>query len=133
MYIEPTKTKAKDSPILSTLAKIYLQFFEELTIRNWMESVEIYYRRYVDDILIIFDQNKTNKYSISKYMNNIYKYLEFKLTEEENNRNYLDTSVHRHNNNLYLGIYRKSTQTNTTIHFTLNHSLELKLACTIST
>jgi hypothetical protein len=31
------------SPISSLLAEIYLQFFEELTIRHWMESGEIYY------------------------------------------------------------------------------------------
>jgi hypothetical protein len=44
------------SPISSTIAEIYLQFFEELFIRHWMESGEIsYYKRYVDEILIIFD------------------------------------------------------------------------------
>ena len=50
------------SPISRTLAKIYLQFFEELTIRHWMESGEIsYYKSYAYDILIISDQNKTNE------------------------------------------------------------------------
>jgi len=45
-------------------------------------------------------------------MNNIHKYLEFELTEEENkNINYLDLSIRRNNNNLQLGIYRKPTQT----------------------
>jgi hypothetical protein len=28
-------------------------------------------------------------------MNNVHNYLEFKVTEEENNRNYLDLSIHR--------------------------------------
>jgi hypothetical protein len=64
----------------------YLQFFEKLFIKHWIESGEIsYYKRYVDDILIIFDQNKTNENSIMNHLNNIHKYLEFKLTEEENN------------------------------------------------
>jgi len=67
---------------------------------------------YVDDIIIIFDQTKINDVSITKYMNNIHKYLEFKLTEEENkNINYRDLSIHRNNNNLQLGFYRKPTQT----------------------
>jgi len=62
-------------------------------------------------------------------MNNIHKYLEFKLTEEENNNiNYLYLSIHRNNNNLQLRIYRKPTQTDTTIHFTSNHPLGHKLA-----
>ena len=33
------------SPISSTLAEIYLQFFDELTIRHWMESGEISYHK----------------------------------------------------------------------------------------
>jgi hypothetical protein len=45
-------------PLSYTLAEIYLQFFEGLTIRHWLENGEIsYYRRYVDDIIITFDQN----------------------------------------------------------------------------
>jgi len=113
-------------PVFSTFAEIYLQFFEELIIRHCIESVEIsYYKIYVDDILFIFDQNKTNENSITNHMNNIHKYLEFKIKEEENNNmNYLHLSIHRHNNNLNLGINRKPTQTDTTIHFTSKHPLE---------
>ena len=43
------------SPISSTLAEIYLQFFEELIVKHWMEIGEIRYcMLYVDDIIIIF-------------------------------------------------------------------------------
>ena len=128
-YFKPTKGTAMGSPIFGTLAEIYLQFFEQLIIKQWMEIGEItYYRRYIDDIIILFDQNKNCEDSVTNYMNNINKYLEFKLTEEENNNiNYLDLSIHRNNNNLQ-GIYRKPTQTDTTIHFTSSHPLEHKIA-----
>jgi hypothetical protein len=64
----------------------------------------------MDDILIVYDQNKTNENSLTNDMNNLHRYLEFKITEEENrNINYLDLSIYRHNNNLNLGIYRKPT------------------------
>jgi len=44
------------TPISSIFTEIYLPFFENLTIRHWLESGEIsYYRRYVDDILVILD------------------------------------------------------------------------------
>ena len=67
-----------------------------------------------DDIIIIFDQNKINEDSITSYTNNIHKHLEFKLTEEEEKtKNYLDLSMHRNNNNLQLGIYRKPTHRQT--------------------
>jgi hypothetical protein len=49
-----------------------------------METGEITYcRRYVDYIIIILDKNKMNEDSISKYMKNTHKHLEFKVTEEE--------------------------------------------------
>jgi hypothetical protein len=59
-----------------------------------MEIGEItYYRRYTDDIIILFDQNKNNEDWITNYINNIHKYLEFKLTEEKNN-NKLSGFIH---------------------------------------
>ena len=62
-------------------------------------------------------------------MNNLHKYVKFKQTEEEHNAiNYLDLHIHRNNNNIQLGIYRKPTQSDTTIHFTSNHPLQHKLA-----
>jgi len=101
---------------------------QEVIIKHWKEIGEItYYSRYIDDIIIIFDQNKINEVSITKYVNNIHNYLEFKLTEEEENKdiNYLDLSIHRNNNSLQLGIYRKPTQTllyisHPTIHSNIN-------------
>jgi len=40
----------------------------------------------------------------------------------------LDICIHRNNNDLRLCVYRKPTQTDTTIHFTFNHPLEHILA-----
>jgi len=58
-YFEAIKGIAMASPISGFIAELYLQYFEELSIRHWLESREIlYYRRYADDILIIFDQTK---------------------------------------------------------------------------
>ena len=92
---------AMDSPLSSTLAEIYLQYFEEVIITHWIETNEIiYYKRYVDYIIIIFNQNKIKEESITRYMNNIHKHLEFKLTEEENKTiNYSDLYIHRNYQN----------------------------------
>jgi len=105
-----------------------------MCIKHWIENGKIsYYKRYVDDILIIFDQSKTNKSLILNLMNNIHKHLEFKITEEENiNINYLDLTIHGRNNKLSTEIYRKPTQTDITIHFTSNHPFEQKFAAFIS-
>jgi hypothetical protein len=75
------------------------------------------------------DQNKVNEELTTMYVNNMHKYLEIKLIEQENNNvTYLDLSTNGNNNNLHLGIHRKPTHTQTIIHFISNHPLEHKLA-----
>ena len=129
-WFQPERGIAMGSPISSIIAEIYLQYIEQTYIKHWLESEEItYYRRYVDDILIIYNINHTNKQKISQRINNIDKNLQFKPTNEEHNTiSYLDLSIHRNNNNLDLSIYRKPTSTDTCIHYLSNHPNEHKTA-----
>jgi hypothetical protein len=111
------------SPISGMIAKIYLQQIEELHIRHWIQSKEIiYYKRYVDDIITIFNHSKTNETPISSIMNGINEQLEFKATSEVNKSiNYLDLTIHRNINIMELSVYRKPTNANITIQYTSNH------------
>ena len=64
-FLQPDKGIAMGSHISSTMAEVYLQYKEETYGKQWLESKEIVYcKRYVDDILITYNQNKTNKQSI---------------------------------------------------------------------
>jgi hypothetical protein len=126
---QPDKGIATGSPISSTVAEIYIQYLEEQHVKQWLDSRRIYYKRYVDDILITYDLNKINEHEILNEVNNIDKHLQFKLTSEEHNSiNYLDLMIYQNNTNLEIGIFRKPTSTDTTIHFRSNHPLEHKLA-----
>jgi hypothetical protein len=118
------------SPISGTLAEIYLQHTEELFIKQWIESQEIFcYKRYVDDIIIIYDQNKINEIAITNVMNGINEQLEFKATAEINNSiNYLDRTINRNINKIELDIYRKPTNADITIQYTSNHPQDHKQA-----
>ena len=118
------------SPISGTLAEIYLQLIEELHIKHWIENQEIvYYKRYVDDILIIFDQHRTNKTTITSFMNNINEQLDFKATREINKSvNYLDLTTNRSINIIEININRKPTNADITIQHTSNHPRDYKLA-----
>ena len=118
------------SPISGMLAEIYLQYLEETYVKHCLENKEItYYKRYVDDILIIFDQNKTDEHTIHNFMNYVDKHLEFKMsTEEHNVTNYLDLSINRNTNNMELFIYRKPMYIDITIHFSSNHTYGHKFA-----
>jgi len=90
------------SPISGTWAEIYLQHIEELFIKHWIECQEIfYYKGYVDDIIIIYDQNKLNDIAITNFMNGINEQLEFKDTGEVNNSiNYLNLTINRNINKI---------------------------------
>ena len=125
---QPDKGIAMDSPISSTVAEVYLQYIEETYIKHWLESKEIvYFKRYVDDILIIYKQKKTNEQTGLEEINTIDQNLQFKTSSEQNNIiNHLDITVDR--NNIDIRIYRKLTGTDTTVQFSSNHPFERKIA-----
>jgi hypothetical protein len=89
----------------------------------------MYYKRYVDDILIIFDSNKIDEETIHNNINNIDQHLEFKMSMEENRTiNYLDLAINREINKVNLSIYRKPTYIDITIHASSNHPYDHKIA-----
>ena len=127
---KPEKGIAMGSPISSTIAEIYIQYFENIYIKHWIESTEIiFYKRYVDDILIVYDKHKTNAHDIFKEINKIDKNLQSKMTNETNNAiNYMDLLISRTSKKLELSIYRKPMETGTVIHFNSNHPYEQKMS-----
>jgi len=118
------------SPISGVIAEKYLQHIEKLHIKHWIESKEmIYHKRYVDDIIIIFNHSKTNETAITSIRNDINEQLEFKATMEVNKViNYLDLTIHRNINNMELSVYRKPTNANITIQYTSKHPRDHKRA-----
>ena len=60
-FYQPNKGIAIGSPISSTLAEIYLQYYEKIHLKHHLEAKDIiYYKRYVDDLFIINDETKIN-------------------------------------------------------------------------
>ena len=87
------------------------------------------YKQYVDDILIIYSQNKTKEQTILEEINKTDQNLQFKMSSEENNIiNYSNITIHRNNNNNDRSIYRKPIGTDITIQFSSNHPYEHKIA-----
>ena len=64
------------------------------------------YTRYIDDVLIIYGNNKTNSESITQQINQIHKDMRFNPTREANNRiNFLDLQIIRNTNKLEVDIF----------------------------
>jgi hypothetical protein len=95
-----------------------LQLIEELHIKHWIENQEIvYYKRYVDDILIIFDQHRTNETTITSFINNINEQLDFKATREINKSINLHLTINRSINKIEENPLMQISQLNT-LHIT---------------
>jgi hypothetical protein len=85
--------------------------------------------RYVDDILIIYNQNKTNIHETLTEFNKQATSIKFTIEEEQHNSiNFLDLTIHRRRTKLEFGIYRKPTQTDTIIPSDSCHPYEHKIA-----
>jgi len=117
------------SPISGTVAKIFLQQLEKTHIKHPIDSKHlIFYARYVDDILIIYDSILTSTTNIQHYMDTIHGNIKLNPTHETNDKvNFLDLSITRKPTSLELDIYCKRTVTDNTIIFLSNHPLEHKL------
>jgi hypothetical protein len=118
------------SPISGFIAEIYLQQLENIYIKHWLDSKEIMiYKRYVDGILIMYDQRKVGEHIILHKINGVDKILQFKMSDESDNTiNYLDLLIYRNSRNVNIGIYRKLTETGAVIHLASNYPLEQKLS-----
>ena len=91
-------------PISSTTAEIFLQHMENTLIKQLFDTQNIvFYTRYVDDILLIYNSQHTTPETIHNYINRIHPNLHFNPTYENNNSiNFLDLLIIR--NQFYLEI-----------------------------
>jgi hypothetical protein len=105
------------SPISSVLAKIFLQHLENKFYPEMIRKTHIQYiARYADDILIIYDSNKTTAQDILIARNNMYPSIKYNLeVEHEGIINFLDLKICRRSDEILIGIYRKPTFTDVMI------------------
>ena len=99
-------------------------------IKHWINSKEIFfYTRYVVDILIIFDANRTTEKKNSQWFNGKDTNIKFKHTVENNGCvRFLDLNIQRKPDRTELGVYRKESNTDITIHNNSNHPQEQRNA-----
>jgi hypothetical protein len=112
-------------PLSSLVAEI-LQFFELRVVKHNLETKSIIiYTRYLDDILILYDESRTNVDTLTRALNNIHNNLpSVPSHEREGQVNFLDLWIIRNNTTLEIDIFRKPTTTDTTIHYLSNHPAE---------
>ena len=73
---QPEQGISMGSPLSGLIAEMFLQNYEDTNIKHLLDTKNIvFYIRYVDDILIIFDTTKIDSHNINAYINNIHKKL----------------------------------------------------------
>ena len=107
------------SPLSGLLSEIYLNHFENkylLNNNNVFHKNIIFYGRYIDDSIILFDGTKRQIDHILNYLNKQNK-IKFTVEHEiDNSINFLDLNITLKNNKIKFKIYRKPTTTDTTIN-----------------
>jgi hypothetical protein len=87
------------------------------------------YLRYVDDILVLYREDKTNIHELLEDFNNLAPTMKFTLEKEQSNRiNFLDITITKSQDGLSFEIYRKPTTTNIIIPNDSCHPREHKTA-----
>jgi hypothetical protein len=85
--------------------------------------------RYVDDVLIIQDSNKTTAQDILIAHNNMHPSIKYNLeVEHEGSINFLDLKIHRLSDEISIGVYRKPTFTDVMIPAQSNHPMQHKIS-----
>jgi len=110
------------------------EFFLQHTDNRHLERIShkhriIDYFRYVDDILLIFDPNHSDIYSILTDFNALHPNIHFTAEiERDDTINYLEISIHKTPHELKASIYRKPTFTYSIVPYTSNHPTQHKYA-----
>jgi len=121
---------AKGAPTSSILSEIYLQFLENTQIFDILkeERIEGYFG-YMDDILIIYNENITDIEHVLSLFNDITLSLNFTLErKQENKLNFLDLKIIKTTDKISFDIYRKPTTPDIIIPNDSCHRTEQKLA-----
>ena len=116
------------SPISNTVAEIFLHL-ENTHLKHILESKHIiFYTRYVDDILMIYNTKYTTPETIHQHINKRHPNLQFTPSHEHKSSiSFLDLLLIRQPDKIQIDIYRKPTTTDTTINYAYNQPNEHKM------
>ena len=110
LLYKQTDGVAMGSPLGPSLANAFLSYHE----KNWLNSCPqgfkpVFYRRYVEDIFVLFKSNDHLKY-FQEFLNSCHINMSFSMqTERQNKFSFLDIEVIREQGKFSTTSYRKST------------------------
>ena len=110
---------AMGSPLAPLLANWFIASKENTQLKNNDKTKPIFYTRYVDDIFVLIENNHDLDTFYNK-MNTIHPNLQFTLERPNSNKlPFLDTEIKKIKNQLQTCVYRKPTDTNLIMQYTV--------------
>jgi len=110
------KVLAMGAPTYSIFSEIYLQYMEHTKIYEIFHKIRVEgYFRYVDDILIVYNENHTAINEVHNMFNSISPDLNFTLEQEQDGLNFLDLTIKKTTNKMVFDINRKTTTSDSII------------------
>ena len=109
---------AMGSPLGPTRANAFLCFCGKKWLEQCPEEFKpVYYRRYVDDIFVLF-RSQDHLIKFRDYFNKCHPNMNFTFEQEKNGKlSFLDAEVLRDGNTFATSVYRKPTFSGVYIHF----------------
>ena len=106
------------SPLGPTLANAFLCFYEKKWLEQCPEEFKpVYYRRYVDDIFVLF-RSQDHLIKFRDYFNKCHPNMNFTFEQEKNGKlSFLDVDVSRDGNTFVTSVSRKPTFSGVYSHF----------------
>lgn len=126
---------AMGSKMAPQLANIYMGKFENEFIlgpKNPFRDQIRFYKRFIDDIFLVFTGTQQNLSNFHEYLNDCNEHLYFIQNSDYKEINFLDIKVVRENNMLNTNLFRKPTDRNTLLRCDSYHPTPLKRSLPIS-
>ena len=115
------------SPLAPVLANLFMSFHERQWIQNYDGHNVLFYRRYVDDIFCVFE-NEHDALLFLDYINQQHPNIKFTYeTEKNGSLPFLDILITKHSDNYTTSIFHKKTYTGLLTNFLSFSPLRYKI------
>ena len=116
---------AMGSPLSPVLANIYMEYFEEMTLRSTSLKPSLWLR-YVDDTFILWSHQEDVQILLDD-VNSIRRSIQFTMEKDQDNKlPFLDVLVTRTEHGFRSSVYRKPTFTGQYLNFNSHHPYTVK-------
>jgi hypothetical protein len=116
---------AMGSPLSAVLACLFMETLERDHYRDIIGRHSTWLR-YVDDVLVIVPRRSCLHHTLTR-LNSVHEKIQFTVEEEEDQKlPFLDTLIHRGDEDLRFSVYRKPTNKDDYIHYYSAHSNKTK-------